>query len=1057
MNYLITKVLPESLFSGEKSVINTKAYSKLFSNSSKKCLVLNSPKGSGKTTLLSQFFKQTGFKYSYFKPETVDENLFSFLNCLTDSIDFVLTEFKTDVADQLEYYQKSYSRKNFNKKEHVVSFANVLINRLYKKIDSEFYIIIDGAEKVTGNELTSYFLSYLIENLPPKLHLVLTINHNQDFDNKLFPYQRNTAEISKDDFKADVKFVIDIANDIYDLNLSQTAAEVIIQKTDGWITGIHILLQYSINKINIPDEQDINKILFHYFQVQILNTESKGFANFLFLTVCLEDFSEELLNSYYKSIEISKFLKKLHSDYGFLIKDVNGIISYSDIFKEFLLLNFQGHINEKQKNEIINKAGMFFLKKNEAKTAVKYFFKSNNLKQLVPVILKEIPKLSVNSDFATMEYWLNCLDGSILKNNPVLIYYNALLLKLYFFDFKKSAAEFRNFLKLKSDEELKVKAICHIAEMESIMLENSDSIKKLEVFRKTIKNKKLLPELLFRLSSLYLKEQNFSKAQICCLQALDIIGGSKAEASLKIKSNLLNELGNIKLYTADYQEAKNYYKKALEIIANKFHKVQTETNHLLALINSGDFNEAKIIFNEICLEKYLDEIPELKILKGITGINFYFEILDFDKCLKEIEKFESLCNEFSLNNVLVTSLLIKAKISLLKNENNELKKIFSSFEKLKKFAAENERATFEIYKLLSDNKLEKAALISEEFKKSGMLPDYINALFFISKEAVKKQSNENFIKYFSKALELSIGRNYYNIALQFFVFSREIFDEAIKIGICKDEIASVSSEVIKYAGYSEIQFNEDSLTDICVNYFGVPEIYIRGKKLKDTEWKRNKFKQIFLFIFLNRDSNISKDILIEEFFPDSDSSYSDNIFHQFLSVLRALLNKGNEYFKYENKIFYFNKFYIYSSDIEKIKQYYKKALSAKTNLSLKKNYLAMAAALFKNEFMSGYYESREDDLRTEIYSLKFKIIHELAEISKQNSVYDEAIEYYKMLILDDELNEDFYYELISLYVQSGDSNSARMKYKIMLEKFKKELGEKPSPQFLHKIKELLLD
>lgn len=1057
MNYLITKVLPESLFSGEKSVINTRAYSKLISHCSKKCIVLNATKGSGKTTLLAQFFKQTGFKYSYYKPDNEDVNLFSFLNCLTSSIDFVLNEFKIHLADQLDYYQRSYARKNFNKKEQVINFANIFINKLYQKTESEFYIIIDGAEKILINELNSFLLFYLLENLPSKIHVVLTFNHKQDFKDKIFSYQRNIAEIGKDDFKADLRLVQAIANDIYDLKISQFAAELIVEKTEGWIPSVHILLQYAINEINIPDVKDISKILFHYFQVQILNKENDKFIQFLFLSGCLEDYSEQLLQSYFTKNECTDYLNKLHSEYGYLIKDINGIISYSGIFVDFLNTNLANHVTIKQKNEIFNKAGMYFLKNGEPKTAIKYFFKSNNRKFLIPALITEIPNLTKNSDFATLENWFKNIDSLVLKKYAVLTYQKALFLKLYFFDFKNSVSEFKKFLKLKSDEELKVKAMCHIAEMESLIYKTANSIKKLEDFKKDVKNKKLLPDLLFRLSSLYLKQQNFSKAQASCLEALDIIGRSKVEAFNQIKSNLLNELGNIKLYTSDFQEAKSYYKKALVFITNKFHRIQTETNYLLALLNSGEFEEAKKIFTDICSEKFLDEIPELKILKGITIINYYFEILDFSNCLREIELIENSCNDYGSNTVLVSALLIKAKIFLLRSNKSKAKGILKSLDKIKNFAAENERNTLEIYKLLSENKFEKSASILERFNNAGMLPDYINALFFLSKEASQKQNYYSFEEYFSKALKLSTSSNYYNIALQFFVYSREIYDTAVKHGFCMGEIALVSSEAIKLAGSNEVHIDEDSLTDIKVNYFGIPEIYIRGNKIKDSDWKRNKFKQIYLYIFLNRDSNISKDILIEEFFPESDISYSDNIFHQFLSVLRRVLNKGNEYFKYENKMIYFNQSYIYSSDIEKIKQCYKKAQNIKSELPEKRKYLELAAAFFKNEFMSGYYESREEDLRTDMNSLKVKIIQELAELYKKDSNFEKAVDCYKILIDEDELNETYYYELISLYFLSGESNTARIKYKLMLDKFKKELGEKPSPQFLSKIKDLLLD
>lgn len=1060
MNFLVTKILPESLSLDEHIIVNSTLLQKLILYKSKKCILLSAPSGSGKSGLISLFIKETGLRYSYYKLDNEDDNLFVFFNYLLKAIDKISPNFYGEMSELLEYYQKKFTGKEIINKNEIVNFTKELINNLYKHFSTDFYIIIDNSEFVADNKGINCFFDFFIDNIPKNIHCIFTTTFNFPFDEVKIKSKRNFFEISAEDFRLNSALVEKVAKEIYSLSLTRQQIFAITQKTNGWITGVHVLLQSMANNIQMPSDSNLTETLHYFFDTEIADKIDVDSFNQLLLSSLFEEFTDELIINALNGADIKPLLDLLKTKYSFvIIISKFGKYKYQDFFREYLREKTSEKVSKKTIADVYKRAGLYSLEAGDKESAIKYFTISNDYKNLIPLLLQKIPELIKNGELHIIDKWLTALPEEIFSKYPILEYYRGLNFRLYYLDLKKSINSFEKFLKTTKDfnEELRVKSVCRIAEIKFHLGEKAAAITFLEKYRSSIRSEKYLPELLYRLSSCYLGTHNFDKAQICCIEGLNILKKNKRTEKISSKANILNDLGRIKFYTGDFSESKIYYKKSLEEIDNSYHKLQTQVNYLYSAMYSGDFSEVNSILKSPETEKIIGSVPELKIQVTEALMNYYFEFLDLVNSLKQASALAELSEESEKKGEVFTALVMKCRIGFYSDDFTLFEKNLKNVDVNKSVGTENDRMVANLLKSLIKNNYTTAETSLNYFVKNNIIVDNIYALFLMSFIEMKRKNNAEFIKRFYEALNLSIEKQYYNCALQMFVFKRELFDLALKLEGEIEPLLSINSEVISRIESESIFVNELQVTDIMLVAFGVPSVYVRGEKINDKDWKRNKFKQIFIYLFLNRNSNITKDILINEFFPDADISYTDNIFHQFLSVLRNILNKRNEYFRYENKVFYFTSGYIFNSDLEKIKYYNKKLNALKNNVTAKRRMLERAIVLCEDIFMKGHYETWVEDIRSEVNTIKVKLIKELISILKSTNETNEAIKYYKMLLTDDDLNEDIYYEIINSYAEMGDVNSAKMKYKSMLEKFEKELGEKPSAQFLKKVKEILLN
>ena len=244
-----------------------------------------------------------------------------------------------------------------------------------------------------------------------------------------------------------------------------------------------------------------------------------------------------------------------------------------------------------------------------------------------------------------------------------------------------------------------------------------------------------------------------------------------------------------------------------------------------------------------------------------------------------------------------------------------------------------------------------------------------------------------------------------------------------------------------------------------------------------------------LYLFLNSKQSVTKDKIIDVFFPDTPVESIDNIFHQLVSRLRSLLRIDNiftetsqnnpktlstskkgvlksakksgddinaslSFLAYHDKALKFNSDFNFEIDIDRFEKFYK--LSKKEQQRQKKiEYMKKAVSLYKGEFLAGIYEEWSEEIRNKIKGDFISLCEELIKMCYDLNSYDDVMYYSEHLLTHDKLNESSYLYSIRIYIGWGRLKSAREKFSQMMKCFDTELGEKPSAGVMKQIESLL--
>ena len=143
-------------------------------------------------------------------------------------------------------------------------------------------------------------LSFLLENLPPQLHLVITTR-----EDPLLPLPRLRARGQLTELRAaDLRFTAaeaaEFLNQVMDLNLSMEDITVLDTRTEGWIAGLQLAAitlqgQTDTSKL-IQTFTGSNRLVVDYLIEEVLNQQPENIQHFLLQTAILDRLTGSLCN-----------------------------------------------------------------------------------------------------------------------------------------------------------------------------------------------------------------------------------------------------------------------------------------------------------------------------------------------------------------------------------------------------------------------------------------------------------------------------------------------------------------------------------------------------------------------------------------------------------------------------------------------------------------------------------------------------------------------------------------------------------------------------------------
>ncbi len=115
-----------------------------------------------------------------------------------------------------------------------------LINDLLDCGAAPFVLVIDDLHVVTEPAIHQA-LDYLLDHLPPMMHLVVTTRHDPPLALARLRARGQLAEFRVGDLRFTTTEVSSFCNDMLDLNLTDDNLALMQQRTEGWVAGVRLL------------------------------------------------------------------------------------------------------------------------------------------------------------------------------------------------------------------------------------------------------------------------------------------------------------------------------------------------------------------------------------------------------------------------------------------------------------------------------------------------------------------------------------------------------------------------------------------------------------------------------------------------------------------------------------------------------------------------------------------------------------------------------------------------------------------------------------------------
>ncbi|HEY4384816.1 MAG TPA: NACHT domain-containing protein [Ktedonobacteraceae bacterium] len=193
--------------------------------------LVSAPAGFGKTTLLSNWVQSlppAHPRIAWVSLDEGDNEPALFWQCVLTALDSQQPGLCTQLITSLHTPQAPPLR----------CVLQTLINRLAAQAES-FLLVLDGYHLVTEQAIHTAF-SYLLEHLPPQLHLLLATRADPALPLSQLRARGHLFEVRTDQLRYHPDEVAAFLQQTVDIQLSQEKGEEVAARTEGWLADLQL-------------------------------------------------------------------------------------------------------------------------------------------------------------------------------------------------------------------------------------------------------------------------------------------------------------------------------------------------------------------------------------------------------------------------------------------------------------------------------------------------------------------------------------------------------------------------------------------------------------------------------------------------------------------------------------------------------------------------------------------------------------------------------------------------------------------------------------------------
>ncbi|VAX09055.1 hypothetical protein MNBD_GAMMA25-119 [hydrothermal vent metagenome] len=380
---------------------------------------ISSPAGSGKTSLISSYAQSTNRPLIWYRFDEGDSDIGSFFHYLILAYKCSHRLSRIKLAPFTPEYDNG-----------LTNFSRSFFREFYTCCKPGSILVFDDYHLVSAKSDLHRIMQIAISEIPEGLNIIISGRHAPPLFVSSLISRKQLALLDWSQLKFIKSEIDDVLGFIVGAdNMLPTDAlrEKIYMQTDGWITGIILLLEsrysHDSNATNI-DISNIN-LVFEYFSAEIESHIGEDVLNFLSQVALMPVITAENAVKLTANNQAVDILDTLSKQYLFIRRF--GILKtsyeFNPLFREYLLQQLNIHHNNEKIKALKAIAGYLLLKSNYIDEAARVFIESNLWIKLENLIISNAKKYIEQGRHSTIEVWIKNIPKEIVARKPWLLFW----------------------------------------------------------------------------------------------------------------------------------------------------------------------------------------------------------------------------------------------------------------------------------------------------------------------------------------------------------------------------------------------------------------------------------------------------------------------------------------------------------------------------------------------------------------------------------------------------------------------------------------------------------
>lgn len=380
-----------------------------------KLTLVSAPAGFGKTTLVSTWLQSSAHPFAWLSLDEGDNEPMRFFTHLVGALQQVVPGVGDAVPEMFHAPQPP----------PLEGVVVALLNALTAHTEP-LLLVLDDYHVLTHPPLQAA-VAFLIEQLPPTLHLLLTTRHDPPLPLPRLRVRRQLAEIRAADLRFTEEEAAEFLNQLMGLNLTAESVAALERRTEGWIAGLQLaalslrgradattfiaafagddrhVVDYLMEEVVACQPPDVQAFLLHTSLLNRLNAP-----------LCAALLAEPIRSS-------QAMLERLDAANLFLIPldTQRGWYRYHHLFADLLRYRLQREAPE-QVPTLHRRASLWFAQAGELEEALHHALAIPDTTLAADLLAEESEQLIAESYITTLLKWMARLPPAELYARPYL-------------------------------------------------------------------------------------------------------------------------------------------------------------------------------------------------------------------------------------------------------------------------------------------------------------------------------------------------------------------------------------------------------------------------------------------------------------------------------------------------------------------------------------------------------------------------------------------------------------------------------------------------------------